>query len=87
MALDRKSVHNTPDGPADGAFSITTSDANDLERHIRGIYVGVAGNIQINTLDGRTVIIVGAVAGSVLPIGAIRVWTTNTTASSLLGLY
>lgn len=75
------------DGPATDAASVTPNDSADLSTHARGLWVGGAGNVKIDTLDGTTVTVVGAAAGSVVPIGAKRVYSTDTTATSILALF
>ena len=69
--------------------AITPSDATNFTNGVcRGIYVGGAGNVvAINPVTSTAVTFVGAVAGSVLPIQAIRVNSTNTTATNLVALY
>lgn len=78
--------HSQPDAPANGAFSITPADS-DLNRIIRGFYVGVTGNVQVTTLDEQIVVFVAIPAGQIMPVSCQRVWSTNTTASSIVGLY
>lgn len=74
--------------PASGAAAITPSDSGDLPTTTRGIYVGVAGNIVVDLYDGTTSItFVGLAAGTILPVRAKRVRSTNTTATSLVALY
>ena len=73
--------------PAANAESITPSDSTDLEAITRGIYVGGAGNIAVVMLGGGSVTFVGVLAGTILPIRVTRVKDTNTTATSLIGLY
>ena len=87
MALSPPSHNYQPDAPAYGAFSITPSDANDLSRHIRGLLVGTAGDVQVTCLDGRVTVLPSLIAGIVHPVGALRVWATNTTALTIVGLW
>src|SRR3990167_3224603 len=49
----------------------------------RAIWVGGAGNLQVQTQNGETVTIVGVVAGTLLPLSVKRVLSTNTTATSI----
>lgn len=72
--------------PAKRAVSITPSDTVNLSDVTRGIYVGGAGDISL-VIAGTTVLFSGAAAGSVLPIHASRVNSTNTTATNLVALY
>ncbi len=73
--------------PASGAAAITPHDTNELTIYTRGIYVGGAGDIALTTVGGDAVTFSGALAGTVLPIRAKIVKSTNTTATNLLALY
>jgi hypothetical protein len=75
--------------PGRGAIDIDSekSDSVDLTVPTRGIYVGVAGNIKLVTIEGETVTFVGVLAGSTIPVRCKQVFSTLTTATSLLGLY
>jgi hypothetical protein len=68
------------------AFAITPSDSTNFNAMFRGIYVGAAGNIVVVTPSGSAITFVGALAGSVIPVMGVRVNSTNTTATSLVGL-
>lgn len=68
-------------------FAITPHDSTNFTNgYIRGIYVGVAGNVVAVRPDGTAVTFIGAVAGSVLPVQCVRVNSTSTTATNLVGL-
>ena len=75
--------------PASHAFSIGAGDdTNELTYVVRGIWVGTAGDIKLTTIGGETITFVGAVAGSVVPVVAVKVFATGgTTASNMIGLY
>lgn len=54
----------------------------------RGIYVGVAGDISMNLAYlGTAVIFKNAAAGSTIPVQAVKINTTGTTATNMLVLY
>lgn len=54
----------------------------------RGIYIGVTGDVSVNMVGvGSAVVFKNAAAGSVLPIQALKVNTSGTTATNLLVLY
>jgi hypothetical protein len=72
---------------ADGFFAITPHDSTDFAYNVRGIYVGTAGNVVAVTEAGTAVTFTAVPVGSILPIRAKRVNSTNTTASNLVGLY
>lgn len=73
--------------PANQFSAISPSDSTDETKGpFRAIYVGVAGNIAVVGLDNTAVTFVGVIAGSIIPVLGRRVNSTNTTASSLVGL-
>jgi len=79
--------HSGLESPAERAFAITGNDSTDLTIYPRAIYVGGAGNVKVTTLGGDTVTFSGALAGTILPVRVVRVFSTDTTATNLLGLY
>ncbi len=83
-----------PTGPtvsARNAALITPSDTIDLAMPAtKGIYVGGAGNIKVDLVEGGTAILfTGVGAGAILPIQAKRVYTlgSGTTATALIALW
>lgn len=82
--------HPLGSAPAVDFAAITPSDSTNISRPTRGIYVGsIAGGAVVVavTYAGTAVTFSGVVAGSILPIQAIRVNNTSTTASSLVALF
>lgn len=76
------------ESPYDAAASITPDDNNDLGRHTRAIYVGSAGNVEVNMVtSGSGIVFVGMLAGTSYPIRVKRVLAGSTTASSLVGTW
>ena len=74
-------------GSCELLFAITPSDGTDLQEVVRGIYVGVAGNLAVMLLDGITTVTFTAVpVGTNLPVRVKRVMATNTTAGGLMGM-
>lgn len=72
---------------ATNLIAITPSDSVDLPTGVRGIYVGVAGNVAIQAVnDTLPQTFVGVAAGSILPVRAQRVFSTGTTATTMLGM-
>jgi len=74
------------------AASVTPDDSNDLPENsgkdpVRAVWIGGAGNLRVNTADGSDVIFVGCLAGSMLPISVTRVYSTSTTATSIVVVY
>ncbi|MGV3490511.1 MAG: spike base protein, RCAP_Rcc01079 family [Devosia sp.] len=68
-------------------FAITANDGADLAAETRAIYVGSSGNLSVVLVSGDQVGFAAVPAGTVLPVRAIRVRSTGTTASQLVGLY
>ena len=66
---------------------IVPSDTVDLPEPTRGIYVGGGGNIKIDFVSGGTVTFVGWLGGTILPVQALRVYATGTTATNMIALY
>ena len=75
----------TPDSCAGSAVAITPADS-DLSAVQRSLYIGSAGNLKVTTVNGHEVTFSNVVAGSILPVTVKRVWSTGTTASSIIGL-
>ena len=89
-------THPSPTFPQypGGAFAVTTSNttnfsnpSNTAQPITAVIYVGGAGNVQVQTAQNETVLFSGLNAGTVLPLQVVRVWTTNTTATNLVAIY
>jgi hypothetical protein len=74
------------DNPAEHAEMATPSDTADLVPLPRALYVGVGGDIAIQTLNGTTVPFVGF-AGGFFPVRVKRLLATGTTAASIIALY
>ena len=71
--------------PASEAVAITLSDTVN-HAPFRAFYVGVTGDVKIDTPLGQTVTLKNCVQGSIVPIKAIRFYSTGTTATNLIGL-
>lgn len=69
---------------ARGGFAISKADA-DLAQPAYGLWVGTAGDVKVTFEDGSTDTIPSVPAGIMLPIVAVRVWSTGTTASGFFG--
>lgn len=68
------------------AFSITPSNSANLA-NVSVVYVGGAGNVRVTTAQGDDVIFSGLLAGTVIPVQVLKVWSTSTTATNLVGIY
>ena len=73
--------------PAMEVAAVTPNDSADLPNGIcRGLYIGGAGTLVLDTYSTTNVTFAGLVAGTVLPVQAKRV-RTSTTATSIVALY
>lgn len=72
--------------PARNASAITPNDSADLTTRALALYVGVSGDVKLDTWGGETVTFANVPAG-ILPVRARRVYATGTTASGIIGLY
>lgn len=77
----------TPVNPAQGGAAVTPHDTNNLAIPTRGLYVGVSGNVKVDMIDGSTLTFVGLAAGIIHPLAVRRVYSTGTTATSIVGVY
>lgn len=75
----------TADSCASMAFSVTPADS-DLATPARSLYVGGGGNLRVTTTGGNDVTFSNLPGGVVLPVSVVRVWSTNTTATNIIGL-
>ncbi len=74
--------------PAIDCAAITPSDSTAIVGGpCRGIYVGVTGDVNILTTGQNTVTFVAVPAGKILPVNALRVNATATTATSMVALF
>lgn len=73
--------------PAVGGETVTPHDTNQLTNISRAIWVGVGGNVALLMSDDTTITLVGVAAGTLLPVRAKRVNSTNTTATTMVALY
>lgn len=72
--------------PGLDAFDITPSNSTNFNIMARAIYVGTGGDISLVTSRGNTVVFTAVPQGTVLPVVALRVNSTGTTASNLVGI-
>ena len=69
-----------------GAVAVTPSDTINLANPAI-IYVGVAGTVKVLTVQGETTTFVGMLGGGTVPVEAIRVFSTDTTATYMVAIY
>ena len=84
MSLEK--VSNPVTAPAVSAFSITPSDSDTFEA-TRGIFIGSAGNIKVLfSKDSTAVVLSGLTEGAFYPFSVVQVYSTDTTASNIVGI-
>ena len=76
-----------PVAPFNSGFAITKSDTVNFDNVTRGIFVGGAGNMSVLFADGVAATLIGCLAGHVYHVRAVRVNSTDTTATNMVGLY
>lgn len=72
--------------PGLGAFAVTPNDSADLSIAARSLWVGVAGDVSVDTVYGDTAVVLKNVQG-ILPLAVVRVRATSTTATDIVALY
>ena len=80
-------LRNQEWGPAHYAAAVTPNDGADLADTSRALYIGGAGDVKVDMYGSGTVTFVGVTAGSVLPVRVDRVYSTGTTATSIVALW
>lgn len=83
---------NAPAHPEYEALLYTPSDATDcplssIGEGVRALYIGGAGNVNVNLLGGGTAVLTGLSAGQVVVCAVTRVLATSTTATNIQLLY
>lgn len=74
--------------PYYGAVAVTPADGSDLAlTGTRALYIGVTGDVKVDTLGGDTGIVFKAVPVGVLYVAVKRVYSTGTTATNIVALY
>ena len=72
--------------PARDRLTITPSDSTDLDKVVRDIRVGGAGNVTVVTTTGAEIAFTGCADGERIgPFFVARVKLTGTTATGLVG--
>ena len=79
---------HTADSPSASFAAVTPSDSTDLTDYARALYVGGAGNLYVDGIEGGSNVgFIGVAAGTILSIAVKRVRATNTTATNIVALY
>lgn len=76
----------TDTSPIRAGQSVNPSDTVDLPEAVRALYIGVAGDLVIETIDGSELTFVGVTAGSVYPFKAKKV-KAATSAASIVAIW
>lgn len=71
--------------PAYGAFAVTKSDSTTLSG-VRGLYIGVSGDVAIMPKGSGTAVTFKSVPVGVLPVQCSKVMSTGTTATDIVAL-
>lgn len=73
--------------PARDASTVVPHDSNDLTQLPRALYIGQGGNVSVRMPGGGTVVFANAQGGSFLPVRALGINATGTTASGIVALW
>ena len=71
---------------AHGAASVTPSDSAEIPI-TRSLFIGTNGNIKVTMADGQEITFINLTAGTIFPIQVVKVWSTETTVTSIVALY
>lgn len=87
MALKPPTFLSTDNAaPGVSCFAVTPSDTVNFTKIPRAFYVGTTGDVVLVNTDGTTVTWTAVPAGMIIPCTAIRVNSTSTTASTIVGI-
>lgn len=75
------------EAPASDGVAVTPDDNADLAVPARFLWVGGAGDVEVVTVGGATLVFGGCTAGTVLPVRAARVRASATTATGILACW
>lgn len=72
---------NIPLAYADEFYQITPDDNNDLPKWPKALMALTLGDIAVRDAKGNDIVVTGVIEGTVLPLRAVRVLSTGTTAT------
>lgn len=73
--------------PARGAVAVTASDSTLVSPPFKALFIGTSGNVALKVPGSTTAVTFKNLAsGSILPVKAEVVMSTNTTATDIVGL-
>ena len=73
--------------PFTSAVAVVPNDTTNLPQVALSLWIGGAGNLNVDMYNGQTVLISGITAGTLLPIKVRRVRATTTTATAIVAFY
>jgi|TARA_B100000900_G_C20104121_1_gene523193 hypothetical protein len=73
--------------PSDTATIPSVSTADGTGNNGCVLYVGVAGDVKVQTVGGDDVVFTGILAGSFIPVQVLKVFATGTTATNIVALW
>jgi len=74
------------DAPANSGFAVIPS-SDDFDNFARALYIGVGGDVRLETTSGDILDFLNLPNGTVLPVRARKVLAAGTTATNIIGLY
>lgn len=72
--------------PYRDAVAVTPNDSTVIPV-TRALFIGGAGNINVRTVNGTTILLSGITANTILPLAVDKVLSTTTTATLIRALY
>lgn len=69
---------------AKAGAAVTPNDSGD--HPYNALFIGGAGDVKVDLVDGGTLTFINLPAGSLLPVHVTRVYSTGTSATNILGL-
>lgn len=73
--------------PSRECDNIVPSDSAELVPWARALWVGVSGDVTIETPRGELVLFTAVAAGTIIPTWAAKVMDTDTDASNIVAFY
>ena len=87
MADNFRFEQSTLSSPAKKAFAVTPNDGADLSVVARAIYVGSSGDLVVILADDTSTVTFSNIPVGWHPIRAKRIYSTGTTAASIVAVY
>lgn len=72
--------------PAEKFNALTPNDSTVITP-TRGLYVGVSGDVKVDSIDGNAVTFTSLAAGIIHPISCTKVYATGTDATNIVAVY